>query len=103
MAWFFLEKTLNDLPMNNITSSLHAKVHKWMDSIGFRLNGSQTNYKDNVTTNHYFFATFNFLERAKNNDPKNSKFLCFDAYGEAINVKSLLDLQMAFFETISQL
>jgi hypothetical protein len=34
---------------------------------------------------------------------KNSKFLCFDAYGQSINVKSLLDLQTAFFENISQL
>jgi hypothetical protein len=89
--------------MNNISTSLHAKVHKWIDAIGFRLNESQTNNESNVTTNHYFFATFNFLERAKNNDLKNSKFLCFDAYGETIKVKSLLDLQKAFFENISQL
>ena len=26
-----------------------------------------------------------------------SQFLCFDMYGEKINVRSLLDLQMAFF------
>jgi hypothetical protein len=89
--------------MNNLSLSLHSKVHKWIDSIGFRLNGSQTNYKNNVTTNHYFFETFNFFEKAKNNDPKNSKFLCFDTYGESIQVKSLLDLQTAFFENISQL
>jgi len=88
--------------MNNISVSLHSKVHKWIDVIGFRLNGSQTN-KNNVTTNHYFFETFNFLEKAKNNDPKQSKFLCFDAYGETIKVRSLLDLQTAFFENISQL
>jgi hypothetical protein len=89
--------------MNNVSGSLHTKVHKWIDAIGFRLSGSQTNYKDNVTTNHYFFETFNFFEKAKSNDPKNSKFLCFDAYGESIKVKSLLDLQAAFFENISQL
>jgi len=88
--------------MANINANLHAKVHKWIDAIGFRLNGSQTS-KNNVTTNHYFFETFNFFERAKNNDMKNSKFLCFDAYGESINVRSLLDLQTAFFENISQL
>lgn len=88
--------------MANINSSLHYKVHNWIDAIGFRLNGSQTN-KNNITTNHYFFETFNFFERAKNNDVKNSKFLCFDAYGESIRVKSLLDLQTAFFENISQL
>jgi hypothetical protein len=77
-------------------------VHSWIDAIGFRLNGSQTG-KNNITTNHYFFETFNFFEKAKNDDLKNSKFLCFDAYGESINVKSLLDLQTAFFENISQL
>ncbi|WP_295675861.1 hypothetical protein [uncultured Mucilaginibacter sp.] len=89
--------------MNNVSGSLHSKVHRWIDTIGFRLNGSQTNFKDNVTTNHYFFETFNFFEKAKNNDPKNSKFLCFDAYGESIKVNTLLDLQAAFFENISQL
>jgi hypothetical protein len=88
--------------MANINANLHAKVHKWIDGIGFRLNGSQTS-KNNITTNHYFFETFNFFERAKNNDAQTSKFLCFDAYGETINVKSLLDLQTAFFENISQL
>jgi hypothetical protein len=89
--------------MKMIRSNLHAKVHRWMDSIGFRLNASQTNTKSKVTTNHYFFETFNFIERAKNNDMQNSQFLCFDMYGEKINVKSLLDLQTAFFENISQL
>jgi len=89
--------------MNNISTSLHSKVHKWIDTIGFRLNESQTNDKNNVTTNHYFFETFNFFEKSKNNDLKNSKFLCFDTYGETIKVKSLLDLQTAFFENISQL
>ena len=89
--------------MANINKSLYTKVHNWIDAIGFRFNGSQTNAKDNVTTNHYFFETFNFFEKKKNNDSLNSKFLCFDAYGETINVKSLLDLQTAFFENISQL
>jgi hypothetical protein len=88
--------------MNNIRS-LHAKVHSWIDAIGFRLNASQTNKKNRVTTNHYFFETFNFLERNKDGDTKNAKFLCFDMYGEKINVRSLLDLQTAFFENISQL
>jgi hypothetical protein len=89
--------------MNTLRPSLHAKVHKWIDTIGFRLNLSQTNQKNNVTTNHYFFETFNFFEKSKRNDPDHSKFLCFDAYGETIKVKSLLDLQRAFFENISQL
>ncbi len=89
--------------MAAIGVSLHSKVHKWIDTIGFRFNGSQTNYKSNVTTNHYFYETFNFFEKSKNNDVNNSKFLCFDAYGESIKVKSLLDLQTAFFENISQL
>jgi hypothetical protein len=89
--------------MNNINSSLHSKVHNWIDTIGFRLNDSQTNDKNHVTTDHYFFETFNFFEKSKSDDPENSKFLCFDAYGETIKVKSLLDLQTAFFENISQL
>jgi len=89
--------------MNNMNSSLHSKVHNWIDTIGFRLNDSQTNDKNHVTTDHYFFETFNFFEKSKNDDPENSKFLCFDAYGESIKVKSLLDLQTAFFENISQL
>jgi hypothetical protein len=75
-----------------------------MDAIGFRLNSSQTNTKSNVRTNHYFFETFNFFEKEKvDGDIKNSKFLCFDMYGEKMNVRSLLDLQTAFFENISQL
>jgi hypothetical protein len=89
--------------MNNISVSLHTKVHNWIDTIGFRLNASQTNLKNNITTNHYFFETFNFFEKSKSDDLKNSKFLCFDAYGESIKVRSLLDLQTAFFENISQL
>ncbi|GAA4099468.1 hypothetical protein [Mucilaginibacter panaciglaebae] len=88
--------------MSNMRN-LHSKVHKWIDSIGFRLNTSQTNRRNKVTTNHYFFETFNFIERNKEGDIKNSKFLCFDMYGEKIDVRSLLDLQTAFFENISQL
>ena len=90
--------------MDNIgASSLHSKVHIWIDSIGFRLNASQTNGKSKITTRHYFFETFNFFERSKNDDPWKTKFLCFDTYGEKMNVKTLLDLQTAFFENISQL
>jgi len=91
--------------MNNIRASLHSKVHHWIDTFGFRLNASQTNTKNNVTTNHYFFETFNFIEKEKRGDNKHtsSKFLCFDMYGEKVNVRSLLDLQSAFFENISQL
>jgi len=89
--------------MNKIAPNLHARVHNWIDSVGFRLNASQTNKKSKITTNHYFFETFNFFERAKDNDHSHSKFLCFDMYGEKINVRSLLDLQTAFFENISQL
>lgn len=89
--------------MAEIKGSLHSKIHKWIDSIGFHLNGSQFNNRNKVTTKHYFFETFNLLEREKNNDPRFSKFLCFDAYGEQIKVRSLLDLQKAFFENISEL
>lgn len=88
--------------MNKIKLSLHTKVHTWINSIGFQLNASQTD-KNNETTDHYFFETFNFFEQAKNNDTQNSRFLCFDTYGESIKVKSLLDLQSAFFENISNL
>jgi len=89
--------------MNNIRASLHSKVHHWIDTFGFMLNTTQTNRKNKVTTNHYFFETFNFIEKEKEGDHKTSKFLCFDMYGEKVNVKSLLDLQSAFFENISQL
>jgi hypothetical protein len=89
--------------MNNMRASLHSKVHNWIDTIGFRLNASQTNRKSNITTNHYFFETFDFFEKEKEGDHTNSKFVCFDLYGEKMNVKSLLDLQTAFFENISQL
>lgn len=89
--------------MKNIRANLHARVHNWIDAVGFRLNATQTNSKNNVTTRHYFFETFNFFERSKNNDVKQAQFLCFDMYGEKMNVKSLLDLQTAFFENISQL
>jgi hypothetical protein len=89
--------------MDNIRKSLHAKVHTWMDAIGFRLNASQTNFKNKVNTNHYFFETFNFFEKSTGDDISNAKFLCFDMYGEKMSVKSLLDLQTAFFENISQL
>ena len=89
--------------MNNISASLHAKVHNWIDTVGFRLNTSQTNNKSKVTTNHYFFKTFNFFEKEKKGDHKATRFLCFDTYGEKINVRSLLDLQAAFFDNLSQL
>ncbi|WP_374948566.1 hypothetical protein [Mucilaginibacter sp.] len=89
--------------MDNTSMSLHSKVHRWIDAIGFRLNASQTNGKSKVTTQHYFFETFNFFERIKSGDYEKSKFLCFDMYGEKVNVKTLLDLQTAFFENISQL
>lgn len=89
--------------MKKISNSLHAKVHKWIDAIGFRLNTSQTDNRNKITTDHYFFETFNFLEKSKKGHPEYTRILCFDAYGEKINVKSLLDLQVAFFENISQL
>jgi hypothetical protein len=89
--------------MKNIASSLHTRIHEWIDVFGFRLNTSQTNRNRNVTTKHYFFETFNFLEKLDRKHPERSKFLCFDAYGEKMKVNSLLDLQAAFFENISQL
>ena len=89
--------------MNNIRASLYAKVHNWIDTVGFRLNTSQTDDKSKVTTNHYFFETFNLLEKEKKGDHKTTQFLCFDPYGEKINVRSLLDLQTAFFDNLSRL
>jgi hypothetical protein len=89
--------------MKNIANSLHSRIHAWIDAIGFRLNSTQTNRNKNITVRHYFFETFNFMERADRKHPERSQFMCFDAYGERINVKSLLDLQTAFFENISQL
>ncbi|WP_454804118.1 hypothetical protein [Mucilaginibacter phyllosphaerae] len=89
--------------MDNIKGSLYQKVHNWTDAIGFRLNASQTSEKSKITTNHYFFETFNFIERWKDNQPEEAKFLCFDTYGERVSVKTLLDLQTAFFDNISQL
>lgn len=89
--------------MKRIRTSLHSRVHSWINAFGFRLNNTQTDQRNNVTTNHYFFETFNLIEKEKKGDHKTSKFLCFDTYGEKINVKSLLDVQTAFFENISQL
>jgi hypothetical protein len=88
--------------MNN-TASLHHKVHQWTDAIGFRLNASKTSARSKVTTNHYFYETFNFFERWKDNDQQKAKFLCFDTYGERVSVNTLLDLQTAFFDNISRL
>ncbi len=89
--------------MDNIRATLHNKVHNWIKTVGFKLNNSQTDNKNMVTTNHYFFETFNFIEKEKKGDPNTSRILCFDLYGEKINVKTLLDLQAAFFDNLSQL
>ncbi len=89
--------------MKNLATSLHTKIHQWIDAFGFRLNTSQTNRKRNITIRHYFFKTFNFLEKSNTKHPERSEFMCFDTYGETIKVHSLLDLQTAFFENISQL
>ena len=89
--------------MDNIRATLHNKVHNWIKIVGFKLNNSQTDNRNMVTTNHYFFETFNFIEKEKKGDPNTSRILCFDLYGEKINVKTLLDLQAAFFDNLSQL
>ena len=89
--------------MKNMANSLHSRIHNWIDAIGFRLNASQTIKNRGITIKHYFFETFNFLERSDNRHPERAKFMCFDAYGEKMAVNSLLDLQTAFFENISQL
>ena len=86
-----------------MANSLHAGIHDWIDAIGFRLNASHTNKTMSITIKHYFFETFNFVERSDMIHPERSKFMCFDAYGEKMKVNTLLDLQTAFFENISQL
>jgi len=89
--------------MRKMANTLHTRIHNWIDAVGFRLNASKTYRKRTVTISHYFFETFNFMERMDNRNPERSKFMCFDAYGEKIKVNTLLDLQTAFFENINQL
>lgn len=89
--------------MNTMRANLQSKVHDWTTLMGFTLNSTETNEKNKVTTNHYFFETFNFLEKKKTDEPEKSRYICFDPYGETLKVRSLLDLQTAFFENISQL
>jgi hypothetical protein len=89
--------------MENLRSALQLKVHHWIQSIGFRLNSSETMKHTNITVDHYFYKTFNFVEQRGNGTGAISEFVCFDNYGERIKVRSLLDLQSAFFENLSQL
>jgi len=89
--------------MKNLRSSLHSKVHRWMDSMGFHKNFSEIVKNKNVIVDHYFYKTFNFIEQRKTDELAKSEFVCFDNYGEKIKVRSLLDLQSAFFENLSQL
>jgi hypothetical protein len=89
--------------MKNIASSLHSRIHEWIDAFGFRLNASKVNRKKHIVTHHYFFKTFNFFEKSDTQHPERAEFMCFDTYGEKMKVNSLLDLQAAFFENISQL
>lgn len=89
--------------MNKIGASLHSRVRNWINIVGFRLNTSKTNPKSKITTKHYFFETFNFIEKMNDKAPEKAKFLAFDTYGEKMKVKSLLDLQAALFDNISQL
>ena len=89
--------------MKKIASSLHTRIHQWIDAFGFRLNSSGASKGKKVITRHYFFKTFNFFEKIDTRQSGKVEFLCFDTYGEKVKVKSLLDLQSAFFENISQL
>lgn len=89
--------------MTSLRKSLRSKIHDWTDKVGFRLNSTNT-IKDNSTVDHYFFKTFNFIEKRKSGSPADkSEFVCFDTYGEKVKVRSLLDLQSAFFENLSEL
>ncbi len=89
--------------MKNLRNTLSSKVHHWMDTMGFRKNFTQTLTNKNITVDHYFYKTFNFIEQRRNNVMGKSEFVCFDNYGEKVKVRSLLDLQSAFFENLSQL
>ena len=89
--------------MKNIALPLHSRIHAWIDAFGFRLNASRVNRKKHTVTRHYFFKTFNFFEKSDTDHPEKAEFMCFDTYGEKMKVNSLLDLQAAFFENISQL
>jgi hypothetical protein len=89
--------------MTNLRASLHSRVHDWMNKIGFRLNSSATIKKTGTIVNHYFFKTFNFIEQRKKNPSEKTEFICFDTYGEKVKVRSLLDLQNAFFENLSSI
>jgi len=89
--------------MNKLRASLHSRVHNWMDKIGFRLNSSEVINKTGIKVDHYFFKTFNFFEQHKPGQAEKPEFICFDTYGEKIKVRSLLDLQSAFFENLSEL
>lgn len=89
--------------MNKLRAPLHSRIHTWMNTIGFRLNSSEIIKKTGVKVDHYFFKTFNFIEQKKMDPPEKSEFVCFDTYGEKIKVRSLLDLQSAFFENLSEL
>lgn len=87
--------------MGKLRRTLRSRVHDWIKKVGFRLNSTNT-IKNNVTVDHYFFKTFNFIERRIDSVEK-SEFVCFDTYGEKIKVRSLLDLQTAFYENLSEL
>jgi len=89
--------------MNKLRASLHSRIHSWMEKVGFRLNSSEIVKKTGVKVDHYFFKTFNFIEQRKMDPSENPEFVCFDTYGEKIKVRSLLDLQSAFFENLSEL
>lgn len=89
--------------MANLRRTLRSRIHDWTTKVGFRLNSTNTIKKDNLTVDHYFFKTFNFIEQRKVDSTEKSEFVCFDTYGEKVKVRSLLDLQSAFYENLSEL
>ncbi|QQL49761.1 hypothetical protein [Mucilaginibacter ginkgonis] len=89
--------------MKHLGASLQTRVHSWIENVGFRLNRTDVDKKRDTTTRHYFFETFNFIEKQNNKTPDKARFLAFDTYGEKLKVRSLLDLQSAFYENLSQL
>ena len=44
--------------MNDMRMPLRAKVHHWMDAMGFRLNFSETLKSKDLVFDHYFYKTF---------------------------------------------
>lgn len=83
-----------------LRAAITSKIHNWVNRVGFELNSSAMDERD-LLTEHYFFETFNFLKESKKDVPEKAEFVCFDTYGEKMNINSLVEFQEAFFENLS--